>query len=208
VTRTPSKPSQHGYLASSFPLQHSSPTPTFPPVRHPTHSTRPSNPPTTDNEPAALSLAIKQTQYLATHGLSTLNHLHSLYPIPSSTLPPEILLSLIVYTSSRDAWTQSSLSSLATSLLTNYETQTSNLEFIKDYLLEKVIKPLFSKSRPETVTASGRAAMASSAPGKRYDVEAEKASQPWRYRDIWAVGILEWIVETSNVRSPYFSSFV
>jgi len=56
------------------------------------------------------------------------------------------------------------------------------------------------------VTASGRAAMPSSAPAKKYDVEAEKEGQPWRYRDIWAVGILEWVVQTSSVRNPSFPS--
>lgn len=77
--------------------------------------------------------------------------------------------------------------------------QVESSEFVVDYILQKLIRPLFSKSRPSTVTETGRKAMPSSEPPKRFDIDAEKKDKPWKYRDAYTITVFEWVVENASV---------
>lgn len=72
-----------------------------------------------------------------------------------------------------------------------------------NFLLQGCIRPLFSRSRPSTVTETGRKAIESSKPLKRFDVEAEKRDKPWKYREVYAVTVLVWVVEHASVLLPH-----
>ena len=66
-------------------------------------------------------------------------------------------------------------------------------------VLSDLLRPLFSKSRPATVTASGR--KAEFVEPSRYDnasAEAE-ARKPWKYDRRYAVTVFEWAVQHSDV---------
>ena len=41
--------------------------------------------------------------------------------------------------------------------------------------------------------------MPSSEPAKRFDVGAEKRDKPWKYKTVYAVTVLEWVVGNSTV---------
>lgn len=115
---------------------------------------------------------------------------------------PQHLLSCVVY-SSRDAWITSSVSKIAMDDLSKHNEQVSSREFIVDFLLQSFIRPLFSKSKPSSITSTGRKAMPSSEPAKRFDVGAEKRDKPWKYEVVYAVTVLEWVVENSSVSEVF-----
>lgn len=73
-------------------------------------------------------------------------------------------------------------------------------EFVVDFILQKFIRPLFSKSKPDTITTAGRKAIPSSAPRKPFDVaELERASRPWKYDAVYSVTVFGWMVENVSV---------
>ena len=145
------------------------------------------------------------TEHLAKYGFKCLATLQALYPYPPKELDYSILLAAIAY-SSRETWTTPDLAKSTSSLLSTHAHQTSTPEFIIVYLLQGFIRPLFSKSRPSTVTETGRKAMPSSAPHKHFDFDTEKRNKPWKYQDVYAVTVFEWTVEKASVCRPSLSS--
>ncbi|EPE35759.1 hypothetical protein GLAREA_05097 [Glarea lozoyensis ATCC 20868] len=121
----------------------------------------------------------------ANHGLKILQQLITkIYPSAPKSLPESVLLSLIAYTnpSPHTPWTSPSCSEIATTILSKYTHQTHTQEFFSVYLLQKVIRPFFSTSAPETVTSTGRKAIPSSAPQKKTGTEEfERSRKPWKY---------------------------
>lgn len=92
-------------------------------------------------------------------------------------LKPEILISLTAFTNPLDAWSTPVTLSLATALLSTHTHQTQNSDFIATYLLQNFIRPLFLKSKKiESITVSGRKAMPTSAPTKRFDAAEDRKS--------------------------------
>ncbi|KAG9243773.1 hypothetical protein BJ878DRAFT_104058 [Calycina marina] len=146
---------------------------------------------------AAVAEAIEIAKHIGCYGLKSLELLEALDASGASTVSPQILLPCVVY-SSRDTWVSPETRKLARSRLANHEEQISSREFIVDFLLQTFIRPLFSKSRPATVTSAGRKAMPSSEPPKRFAVDAEKNNKPWKYEQVYAVALLEWAIEKST----------
>jgi hypothetical protein len=137
-------------------------------------------------------------------GLSTLQSLLSLYTKSPSILDPQILLSLIAFTSARDPWTTPLAVSNTTSVLSKHAHQTHTPSFIIDYILQQFIRPLFAKSKPEAITASGRKAMPSSAPPRRFEsADQELTSKRWMYQVPYTITVFEWIVANSSVSSLF-----
>jgi hypothetical protein len=151
-----------------------------------------------ENEPATIAKSIFLTQRLARDGFECLAILQTLYSSPPEALDQNILLAIIAY-SSRDPWTTAEIAEIATNLSSAYADQISSPQFVVNFILQGFIRPLFSKSRPSTVTETGRKAIASSEPLKRFDVEAEKRDKPWKYRDVYVVTVLEWAVQNASV---------
>jgi hypothetical protein len=132
-------------------------------------------------------------------GLSCLQILITQFSAPyPKILDPKILISLITYTSPNDPWTTQTTTQLAKHLLTLYTSQIRSQEFILA-VLNTFIRPLFSHSKPSTITSTGRKAMPSSAPIPRYDAAAEKTSKPWKYEAVYAVRVFAWAVENAPV---------
>jgi hypothetical protein len=149
----------------------------------------------------------KQT---GTLGLRSLNFLQALTPSPQSSNPiidNTILLSALAFTDDSDPWTTPLACTQALTFLSQHTSQTHSASFLVTYLLQSVIRPLFSKSRPSTVTASGRKAMPSSLPPKHHDFTAEQTSKPWKYEAPYSLALLEFCVENVSVRTPSPPSF-
>lgn len=116
---------------------------------------------------------------------------------------PKVLLAIVAFTSTRDPWTTFLTSQYAYVLLDTFKTQSLNDEFLIKFVLSDFIRPLFSKSRPETVTVSGRRAMPSSAPLRPHNFkEAEMAMKPWRYDYPYSITVFEWAVNNVSVSHP------
>ncbi|RDL40006.1 uncharacterized protein BP5553_04346 [Venustampulla echinocandica] len=159
-----------------------------------------------DNEPASRQRALILTQHASTLGLQSLNLLITQIPSsPQKTLDPQILLSLIAFTNPSDPWTTQAASDTAHSLLSKYTAQTLTSDFIISFLLQSFIRPLYSKSKPTSITSAGRKAMPSSAPPKRFEAaDLDRSSKPWKYEVVYSITIFKWAVE--NIPSTLISS--
>ena len=134
-------------------------------------------------------------------GLLAMQSLLTIQALLSPVTYPEILLLLVAFTSSRDPWTTPLSISTATNLLSKLSDQAHRKEFIIDFILQKFIRPLFSKSKLEAITTTGRKAMPSSAPLRRFDVrDADERTKPWTIDVPYAVTVFEWTVANSSVR--------
>jgi hypothetical protein len=155
-----------------------------------------------DNDPAARERATILAQQNGNTGVECLRLLHDL--IPSSTKDNLSLLCLIAFSSSRDIWTTPFSSASASHILSQYTNQIHGDEFIVTFLLQGFIRPLFSRAKPDTITATGRKAIPSSAPRKPFDItEMERASRPWKYDSIYSVAVLRWAIENASVSLNY-----
>ncbi|KXJ95203.1 hypothetical protein Micbo1qcDRAFT_230497 [Microdochium bolleyi] len=114
-------------------------------------------------------------------------------------LPPAAIIALAAYTNQDDRWSSPDLAESAQELLhTAFEDVTSGQRLqtlILDQILQALIRPLFSKSRPATVTASGR--KAEFVQPSRYDnLDADaEAKKPWKYQQRYAITVFGWAVE-------------
>ncbi|KAH8594490.1 hypothetical protein B0O99DRAFT_625064 [Bisporella sp. PMI_857] len=151
-----------------------------------------------DNESTTIAQAILTTKRAASQGFECLSLLDSLLPSPPPKADPETLLPAIAFVSSRDSWVTSAIIRTAQKHLSHYNSQVTSREFIVNFLLQNFIRPLFSKSRPSTITSTGRKAIPSSEPPKRFDAAAETRDKPWKYRKPYAVTVLEWTVQNAS----------
>ncbi|RWA13045.1 hypothetical protein EKO27_g2072 [Xylaria grammica] len=82
--------------------------------------------------------------------------------------------------------------------------KTEQARFITEDVLTGFLRPLFAKSRPSTVTASGRPA-AFPEPPSRYSqgdgfggADDVTVTKPWKYTQRYAVTVFEWAVEIAD----------
>jgi len=152
-----------------------------------------------DSSSASKQESLLLTQQKAALGLRSLIFLLTLFPL-GSDIDTQILLSVIAFCSPNDPWSTPLTAHLSNEVLSHHKDQTSSLEFITTYLLQSVLRPLFSKSHPSTITESGRKAMPSSAPPKRHDFVAERNQKPWKYEAPYSIAVFSWAVSNASVR--------
>ncbi|KAG9234059.1 hypothetical protein BJ875DRAFT_462668 [Amylocarpus encephaloides] len=142
--------------------------------------------------------AIIHVRRKANLGIPLLNTL--LLGLPSSrpsSLPEPILLTLISFSSPSPyaPWTSPSLSCVASDILAKYTIQTLTLPFLSAHLLTTIIRPLFSVSKPETITSSGRKAMTPSAPQRTGTENLQRSRKPWKYEAVYSIAVFAWVVD-------------
>ncbi|CAG8979861.1 hypothetical protein HYALB_00002634 [Hymenoscyphus albidus] len=134
-------------------------------------------------------------------GLNSLNILITQLPSsPPKELPEPILLTLISYSSHSQytSWTSPPTAEISTSLLAQYKHQTHTPAFQITYILQTILRPLFSASKPETLTSTGRKAITSSAPARETGTEElQKSRKPWKYDGVYAICVFRWVVENT-----------
>lgn len=158
----------------------------------------------TDSESARIHEAGVISQQLGLDGLRCLQTLLTFLSPVSGASCHSAFLSAISFTSSRDPWTTTSSQSIATDILRENVHEVEGPEFIIDFLLQSIIRPLFSKSKPAAITAAGRKAMPSSAPPRNYNISEslDPARKPWKYTSPFSIAVLEWAVTKSSVNNP------
>lgn len=108
-----------------------------------------------------------------------------------------------------DAWTNAASAGLSRKLLGDHfrSREERRARFIAEDVLSDLLRPLFSGSRPATVTASGRRAEFVE-PGRYDSASAEaEARKPWKYGRRYAIAVFEWALRHSDV-SPSLSPFL
>lgn len=145
----------------------------------------------------------KQKGHLGLQSLRILGNLHS---DSNTQLDARILLAIIAFSSTRDLWTTPSSLRIAKQLLTSHSSIIKSSKFINEDVLQSFIRPLFSKSKPSAITSTGRQAMPTSAPPKRYNIqEQDRSSRPWKYDAVYSTTVFVWTVENASVSPPCLS---
>lgn len=154
--------------------------------------------------------AIRLARVKADLGLQALTSLADLEIIARKDCEkedPQILISIIAFTDASDPWTSLASARRAGDLVGMYPEQgLITSEFLADSLLRDLIRPLFSKSKPTAITSTGRKAMPTSAPSRRFEaVDLDPKSKPWKYEAVYAVTVFSWAVSHAEVclPSPY-----
>ncbi|KAK8060605.1 hypothetical protein PG996_010535, partial [Apiospora saccharicola] len=148
------------------------------------------------------SASAAQTHFLFKGELG-LNILRTLSNRNPFTLTSSALLSMVAYTNPQDPWTSDASADIARSLLQSQFSQeatgkpVSKAEFITDTLLTLHLRPLFSKSRPATINASGR--KAAFVEEMTSTMLEDRANKLWKYAHVYAVTVFEWAVTNAAV---------
>jgi hypothetical protein len=121
-------------------------------------------------------------------------------------LDDEVLYALLVYTDEMHTWcgreTKASVQRLLEQQFSIPGSPTKE-EFLTEKVLQQYLRPLFSKSKPASITASGRKAEYTDSAATRGESMPEESAltKPWKYTDLRAIPAIEWAVREADVSS-------
>ena len=157
-----------------------------------------------DTEDPYLSIA-ERTRGVADVGLQALWQLLQNYAPSRIALDRQGMLTLLALTDSDGLWSTEKITSLAGQITDQLLRDSDRDSFIVEDIFKGYLRPLFSKSRPSTVTGSGR-----KAEYQDPDLERERAifhdereSKPWKYKDLRAVPAFAWAINQASVRASH-----
>lgn len=139
-------------------------------------------------------------------GLAALEQVAKMLPIGLIQLPASSLLRVTAFTNPADPWTNPESFALSRTLLLPLQGEKQRekrTKLIVDEILTNFLRPLFSKSRPAAVTASGR--KAEYVEPSRYDNVDQESSEtkPWKYVHRYAITVFAWAVRQADVSAIY-----
>lgn len=119
-------------------------------------------------------------------------------------LESEVLYALLVYTDDSRIWCSPNGKEVANRLLEeqlNFPGGPTKEEFLIETVLQKYLRPLFSRSKPSSITASGRKAEYTEGAASRAESIPEESAltKPWKYTDLRAVPAVAWAVREADV---------
>ncbi|KAK3688470.1 hypothetical protein B0T22DRAFT_154836 [Podospora appendiculata] len=111
----------------------------------------------------------------------------------------EVLVTLAAFTDETDEWVAPEVAEQARSLLEHLLPREAKEQFIANAVLQRFLRPLFSQSKPASVTASGRKAEypERSGIGEGLPDDTSK-TKPWKFTDFRAIAVMSWAVKESD----------
>lgn len=149
-----------------------------------------------------------QWKSISVLALKSIGLLESYNFIPGEVIGPATLLSLLSFTKPTDVWNSKAAYEIAAGILDRHKQKVSSEEFITEYVLKDFIRPLFMKSRPDTVTSQGRKATNTNVVNQRQrgSSDFDPATKPWKFCNIQAATVFGWTIANALVRSQIMSS--
>jgi hypothetical protein len=118
----------------------------------------------------------------------------------------DVLLTLLAFTDESQPWTGPDTATRARALLVhqfdNDHNSLTKEQFIGETVLRQYLRPLFSKSKPPSVTASGRKAEypdSDARVGQGSIPDDSPRTKPWKYADLRAIPAAAWAVSEADV---------
>ncbi|KAK5657705.1 hypothetical protein OQA88_2777 [Cercophora sp. LCS_1] len=124
-----------------------------------------------------------------------------------------VLVILCAYANPTEEWVDTEeTASQATALLMKLLTR-KNLDknqLIIEVILQRYLRPLFSKSKPASITASGRKAEYLDPAGGRTETLPDDSSEtkPWKFTDFRAIPVITWAAHEADVFPPAPTPFI
>lgn len=107
-----------------------------------------------------------------------------------------------------DPWTTPEASERASLVLEKQLSRYFTTEtLVVKVILQDYLRPLFSKSRPSAVTASGRKAEFQDEEDARRGLRDEIVAKPWKYADHRAIAVFRWAVHEANASCLFARPF-
>ena len=124
--------------------------------------------------------------------------------IPAVAAADQVLLTLLAFADESEPWVPSvEVSAQASSLLDRLLGDARAKEqFMAESILQRYLRPLFSKSKPESITSSGRkAAFVDPFRGRGEGLPDDSAeTKPWKFTDLRAIPAVAWVIKEADVR--------
>lgn len=118
----------------------------------------------------------------------------------SAKFSEDTLCTVISFTERTDPWTTPEASDLASAVVAGQVLRCRDRAALNEDILKGYLRPLFSKARPKTVTASGRkAAFPEEDDPHRGLTDETKDVKAWKYADHRAITVFGWVVSTATV---------
>ncbi|OIW32451.1 hypothetical protein CONLIGDRAFT_712778 [Coniochaeta ligniaria NRRL 30616] len=162
---------------------------------------------TTEDDP--YDKVTKRCLSVAEPGLTALTQLwsHS-SKTQDDTLDSDSLATLIALSDTSESWTTPTTAVLASNLLQQQLATLDPTTFLVETILKGYLQTLFSKSRPPTVTASGRkAAFPDDDLARKQGLPDDSArTKPWKYADLRSLSVLAWAIAQAdqNLQWPLY----
>jgi hypothetical protein len=126
-------------------------------------------------------------------------------------LDDEVLYTILAYTEETQTDGSHNTEAIADRLLEqqfNIQGSSTKEEFLTETVLQAYLRPLFSKSKPSSITASGRKAEYTDGLGSKAESMPDESAvtKPWKYTDMRAIPAVAWAVREADV-SAYHSMF-
>ena len=142
--------------------------------------------------------------HMSSDGLKLLFKLCSQYPTPTDRDADDSALVQCAasFTDASDAWTCESSRTTSLQILESFinARDSKSLSTTLSGLLRECIKPAFAAGRRHpAITLEGRKAMYDPSPTDPPAIttaESEKTTSPWKYRDVYVVTVLQWMIQS------------
>jgi hypothetical protein len=149
----------------------------------------------------------------STLGVSILKELNSVIPIHKLDYPVrlKVITALATFSRPEDPWTTEEAFNGASQLLDTYKSavfkeKKQTLAPLLGDILKTVVKPSFARTKNIAVTPAGRK-NEHPVPAPRFDASVfDEASKPWKFKDVYVVTVLSWIVDQYRVCEDYLCS--
>lgn len=121
----------------------------------------------------------------------------------------QVFYTLIALADAGQTWTTAAAAESARQLLGQAfaaADATAKPRWIVDGILKQYLRPLFARSRPATITESGRKTEYSSSGGGGGGAKTDGShsesprNKPWKYVDLRAISVFSWAVHEADVR--------
>lgn len=123
---------------------------------------------------------------------------------PAVAVADQVLLTLTAFVDESEPWVPSDeVSTQASNLLDRLLGDARAKEqFMAESVLQRYLRPLFSKSKPEAITSSGRkAAFVDPFRGRGEGFPDDSAeTKPWKFTDLRAIPAVAWVIREADVR--------
>lgn len=145
----------------------------------------------------------------STIGLQCLEAIDNVFNPP--TLDDDTLLTLIAYCHPDQNWSDdpTKIAKIAAAILKTYPFP-NKTDFITSTILQSYLRPLFSKSKPSTITSSGRKAEYQTDNSRDGIPDDTAATKPWKFTDLRSIPVFSWAVTEANnaLISTHWPSYI
>jgi len=138
---------------------------------------------------------------LADSAINTLQLLARKTPLDQVPALDDVFLTLVAFTT-EESWATPQTTRQATAILDEQlPLGSSRDQFIVEGVLQRYLRPLFSKSKPSSITASGRKAAYSDGESTREQglPDDSRLTKPWKFNDYRAIPVVSWAVTAADV---------